>query len=431
MPAYAVVGGQWGDEGKGKIIDLLAANADVVARYSGGNNAGHTVINDHGTFSLHSVPSGICWANTTNIIGNGMVLNADSFIDEIHKIKAAKLPGKIAISGRTHLIMPYHIALDELQERHRGSGAIGTTGKGIGPAYVDKIARTGIRVGELLDFRSITDRLPPIIEFNNRIITTIYGGQPIDEATVIEKVKYWAENLRPYIGRAEDIVADALRYNRNVIFEGAQGSLLDIDHGTYPFVTSSSSTVGGILTGLGVGPRAFSGIVGVFKAYCTRVGAGPLPTEMDDDAGSELREKAHEFGTTTSRPRRIGWFDGVAGKYSVKVNGLNASIITRLDILDHRESVKVCVAYELDGVTSDRFPLDYSSLDRCVPVYETLPGWSGSTSGITKYAELPENARKYISRIEELLGIETAIVSTGPHRNEAVTLRPLPGIWER
>jgi adenylosuccinate synthase len=420
MPAFAVIGAQWGDEGKGKIIDFLAENAAVIARYSGGNNAGHTVMNDAGTFALHLVPSGICWPHAMNVIGNGVVVDPDVLLNEITEYNLD--PQHLAVSDRAHLIMPYHVALDRLEEERRGNAAIGTTGRGVGPAYVDKVSRQGLRVGELLDPEDLALRLPEIVEFKNEIITKIYGGEPIDLDAIFENANRWASELAPYIRPVEDLVADALDSDGNVIIEGAQGALLDLDHGTYPFVTSSNSTVGGTLTGLGMGPGSYGGVAGVFKAYCTRVGAGPFPTELLGEDGDRIREFAGEFGTTTGRARRIGWFDGVAGRYSARVNGLDAMIITRLDILDGWDELKVCVAYEIDGVRTEQFPVDAVMLDRAKPIYETVPGWTESTRAITEQNQLNNGARAYIEKIEELVGVQAKIISTGPRREETLVL---------
>ncbi|MCZ6539348.1 MAG: adenylosuccinate synthase [Chloroflexi bacterium] len=421
MPAYAVIGAQWGDEGKGKIIDFLAENAQVIARYSGGNNAGHTVINDAGTFKLHLVPSGICWPHTMNVIGNGVVVDPDVLLQEIDENKLD--PQHLAVSDRAHLIMPYHVTLDRLEEERRGGAAIGTTGRGVGPAYVDKVSRQGLRVGELLDPEDLALRLPEIVAFKNEIITKIYGGEPIDLDSVFALTNKWATSLAAYIGPVENIVADALESDGNVIIEGAQGTLLDLDHGTYPFVTSSNPTVGGTLTGLGMGPRSYGGVAGVFKAYCTRVGAGPFPTELLGAEGDRIREQAGEFGTTTGRPRRIGWFDGVAGRYSARVNGFDAMIITRLDILDGWDEIKVCVAYEIDGVRTEQFPIDAMTLGRATPIFETVPGWTESTRAITEYGQLNAGARDYIAMLEEIVGVQAKIISTGPRREETLVLQ--------
>jgi len=420
MPAYAVIGAQWGDEGKGKIIDFLAENAAIIARYSGGNNAGHTVINDAGTFKLHLVPSGICWPHAMNVIGNGVVVDPDVLLKEINENGLD--PTRLAVSDRAHLIMPYHVVLDRLEEERRGNDAIGTTGRGVGPAYVDKVARDGLRVGELLDPEDLALRLPEIVAFKNEIITKIYGGEPVDLDEIFALTNKWATELAPYIRPVENLIADALENDGKVIVEGAQGALLDLDHGTYPYVTSSNPTVGGTLTGLGMGPRSYGGVAGVFKAYCTRVGAGPFPTEILGEAGDRIREQAGEFGTTTGRPRRIGWFDGVAGRYSARVNGFDAMIITKLDILDGWDEIKICVAYEIDGVQTDQFPVDAAKLDRVKPIYETIPGWTESTRAITKPEQLNDGARAYIKRLEEVVGVSTKILSTGPRREETLVL---------
>jgi adenylosuccinate synthase len=420
MPAYAVIGAQWGDEGKGKIIDFLAENAAIIARYSGGNNAGHTVINDAGTLKLHLVPSGICWPHAMNVIGNGVVVDPEVLLKEIGENNLD--PSRLAVSDRAHLIMPYHVVLDRLEEARRGNAAIGTTGRGVGPAYVDKVAREGLRVGELLDPAALALRLTDIVSFKNEIITKIYGGEPVDLDEILLLTNKWATELSEYIYPVENLVAAALDNDENVIIEGAQGALLDMDHGTYPFVTSSNPTVGGTLTGLGMGPRSYGGVAGVFKAYCTRVGAGPFPTEIHGEEGDKIREQAGEFGTTTGRARRIGWFDGVAGRYSARVNGFDAMIITKLDILDGWDEIKVCVAYEIDGVRTDQFPVDASKLDRAKPIYETIPGWSESTRAITKAEQLNDGARAYIKKLEDIVGVQTKILSTGPRREETLVL---------
>jgi adenylosuccinate synthase len=421
MPAYAVIGAQWGDEGKGKIIDFLAEKAAIIARYSGGNNAGHTVINNAGTFKLHLVPSGICWPHTMNVIGNGVVVDPDVLLKEINENDLD--PSRLAVSDRAHLIMPYHVRLDQLQEERRGDAKLGTTGRGVGPAYVDKVDRQGLRVGELLDPEDLALRLPEIVAFKNEIITKIYGGEPIELDAVFEKTHIWATELAPYIRPVENLIADTLESDGKVIIEGAQGTLLDLDHGTYPYVTSSNPTVGGTLTGLGMGPRAFGGVAGVYKAYCTRVGTGPFPTELLGEEGERIRKQAgDEVGVTTGRPRRIGWFDGVAGRYSARVNGFDAMIITKLDILDGWDEIKVCVAYEIDGVRTEQFPIDAAALERAIPIYESVPGWTESTRAITEADQLNDCARGYIKRLEELVGVPTKILSTGPRREETLVL---------
>lgn len=427
MPAYAVIGAQWGDEGKGKIIDFLAEKAALVARYSGGNNAGHTVVNDAGTFKLHLVPSGICWSHTMNVIGNGVVVDPDVLLQEIAENNLN--PERLAVSDRAHLIMPYHIALDQLEEEERGSAAIGTTGRGIGPAYVDKVARQGLRVGDLLEPEILNSRLPAIVSFKNKVITKIYDGKPIDLDAVFEKTNAWAAKLKPYIRPVENLVADTLESNGNMIIEGAQGALLDLDHGTYPFVTSSNSTIGGTLTGLGIGPAAYKSVVGVFKAYCTRVGSGPFPTELGGAAGDRLRgersQPDSEYGVTTGRARRVGWFDGIAGRYSARVNGLDTMVITKLDFLDGWDEIKICVAYELDGVRTQQFPVDAVKLERVKPIYETVPGWTESTRSISEPSKLNAGARAYIKKLEEVVGVPVKIVSTGPSRDDTLVLEDI------
>jgi|TARA_B110000495_G_scaffold200716_1_gene216528 adenylosuccinate synthase len=425
MPAYAVIGAQWGDEGKGKIIDFLAEKAAIIARYSGGNNAGHTVINDAGTFKLHLVPSGICWPHTMNVIGNGVVVDPEVLLKEIGENNLD--PSRLAVSDRAHLIMPYHVVLDQLEEAKRGDAAIGTTGRGVGPAYVDKVARQGLRVGELLDPEELALRLPEIVAFKNEIITKIYGGNPVDIEDIIALTKKWANELAEYIRPVENLVADAIDNGENVIVEGAQGALLDLDHGTYPYVTSSNPTVGGTLTGLGMGPRSYGGVAGVFKAYCTRVGAGPFPTEIHGEEGDRIREMAGEFGVTTGRARRIGWFDGVAAKYSARVNGFDGLIVTRLDTLDGWDEIKICVAYELDGKRTDQFPIDAARLERAKPIYESVPGWTESTRSITKPSQINDGAQAYLNKLEEVVGVPVKIVSTGPHRDETLVIEDLIG----
>lgn len=427
MPAFAVIGAQWGDEGKGKIVDFLAGGAVAVARYSGGNNAGHTVWNEHGKFAFHLIPCGVCWPGTINIIGNGVVVDPDVLIQELNMVKQSNLPGQIAISDRAHLIMPYHIELDILEEQRRGPGALGTTGRGVGPAYVDKVGRQGLRVGELLDPDDLALRLPNIVEFKNEIITKIYGGTPLSIEAVFEKTKIWADSLQSYIRRTEDLIAETLAKDDNVIFEGSQGALLDLDHGTYPYVTSSNPTVGGTLTGLGVGPQNFAGVSGVYKAYCTRVGSGPFPSEIDGLEAERIRNAGPvgEFGTTTGRARRVGWFDAVAGRYSARVNGFDSMIITRLDIFDGWDEIKVCVAYELEGKRIEKFPVDSTLLENCTPIYESLSGWDGNTAGLTEGAQLPAEALAYVQRLEYLLDVPASVISTGPRREETIVLRPI------
>jgi adenylosuccinate synthase len=426
MPAYAVIGGQWGDEGKGKVIDYLAGDVDSVVRYAGGNNAGHTVVNDKGTFQLHLVPSGICWPNVYGIIGNGVVVDPDVLVGELTEIAARGIDtSKLFISERAHVIMPYHVILDRLEEEARGDAAIGTTGRGIGPAYVDKTGRMGIRVGDLLDWNTLEPLVAQNLKHKNALITKIYGGEPLALDAVLAKCRIWADQMVPYAKATEQLVQDLLAQNKKVLLEGAQGTLLDIDHGSYPYVTSSSPSIGGACTGLGLNPQAIKGVLGVFKAYSTRVGSGPMPSEIKDEEAEEIREKAQEFGVTTGRARRIGWFDGIAAKYSQLVNGFTGLVLTRLDILDEFDSVKVCVGYEVDGKRVDRFPTNTGLLARCEPIFEELPGWDQPTASATELSQLPENALAYVKRIEELVGCRVQIISTGPRREETIQVEPV------
>ncbi len=426
MPAYAVIGGQWGDEGKGKVIDYLAGGVDSVVRYAGGNNAGHTVVNEQGEFQLHLVPSGICWPEVHGIIGNGVVVDPDVLAEEMDMLRGRGIDtSKMHVSERAHIIMPYHIMLDALEEQARGVGAIGTTGRGIGPAYVDKTGRDGIRVGDLLDWDSFTPKLSRVLERKNAIITKIYGGEPLSLEEIKARCRQWAGQLRPYARATEQLVQDHLAEGKRVLLEGAQGTLLDLDHGSYPYVTSSSPSIGGACTGLGLNPQSIAGALGVFKAYSTRVGSGPMPSEMDEPTAEKIREIAQEYGTTTGRARRIGWFDGIAAKYSQLVNGFTGLVLTRLDILDGFESVKICIGYQADGQHITRFPANTALLSRCQPIYEELPGWSQPTASATQLSQLPANAITYIRRIEELVGCRVRIVSTGPSRAETIQLTPV------
>ena len=426
MPAYAVIGGQWGDEGKGKVVDYLAETVQAVVRFGGGNNAGHTVVNSRGKFQLHLVPSGICWPEIDSIIGNGVVVDPDGLLVELEDLSAMGIDtNRVLVSERAHVIMPYHVVLDSLEEEARGSEAIGTTGRGIGPAYVDKAGRGGIRVGDLLELEDLMPRLEQTLAFKNALMTKVYGGEPMSLDEVLAKCSAWASALRPYVGPAEQTVQDLLARDNVILLEGAQGTLLDIDHGSYPYVTSSSPTIGGAITGLGLNPQSIAGVVGVYKAYCTRVGGGPMPSEMHGEVADELREKAEEYGTTTGRPRRLGWFDAVAGKYSRLVNGFTGMVLTRLDILDGSTSVKICVGYRADGREVDRFPVNTSFLDRCQPIYEEFPGWDQPTAGATNLSQLPQNATAYVRRIEELVGCKVQIISTGPSREETILVEPV------
>ncbi len=425
MPVCAVLGGQWGDEGKGKIVDVLAEKAHVTARFSGGNNAGHTVMNPEGDFKLHLVPSGIFWPEGMAVIGNGVVVDPDALLEEIGGLRGrgVDLDGRLLVSDRCHLVMPYHVVLDELGEAARGDQAIGTTGKGIGPAYTDKAARIGIRAADLFDLEALYPRLERVMGHHNAIIEKVYDAAPVSLAETFDRCKGWASALRPFVGAVEHVVYNAVGAGKTVLLEGAQGAMLDLDHGTYPYVTSSHPTIGGASTGLGLLPRDFDSILGVFKAYSTRVGSGPFLTELFDETGDLIRELAQEFGTTTGRPRRVGWFDSVAARYSARVNGYTSLVLTRLDVLDSLDNIKLCVAYELEGKRVEDFPGSAAVLERCKPIYEDFPGWDGATAGVTNIEDLPEGALRYVRRLEELSGLPIDVISTGPYRHEVVTVR--------
>ena len=428
MPAYAIIGGQWGDEGKGKVVDLLSADAHVVARFNGGNNAGHTVITDAGEFKFHLIPAGILRPDCTCIIGNGVVVNPDSFLEEVAGLRERNVSvDRLVISDKTQVIMPYHTLLDGLEEEMRaGSGkAIGTTGMGIGPAYMDKAARSGIRMADLLDEDALLKRLSFVLEQKNAVITRLYGKEAVSLEETYERCLEWGRGLKPFIRPVEPILQKAFAAGQRVILEGAQGTLLDVDHGTYPYVTSSSPTVGGACAGLGISPRHVQAIAGVYKAYTTRVGGGPLPTELNDEIGEFIRQRAWEYGTTTGRPRRCGWFDAVAARYSASINGVTSAILTRLDVLDGISPVRVCVAYKLGGEIIHEFPTDASRLEACEPVYEDLPGWEQATASVRSMDALPQEAVNYLNRIEELIGCSIDMVSTGPGRDEAIIVRPI------
>lgn len=427
MTVCAILGGQWGDEGKGKIVDFVAEHADVTARFSGGNNAGHTVMNPQGTFKLHLVPSGIFWPEGIAVVGNGVVIDPGALLEEIDALKARgiDLDGKLLVSDRSHLVMPYHVKLDELAEKAKGDQAIGTTGKGIGPAYIDKAARTGIRAADLLDLEALYPRLEAVLSHHNAVIEKVYENTPLELDAIFESCKQWASQLVPYIGPVEHIVYDAADAGKRVIIEGAQGMMLDLDHGTYPFVTSSHPTIGGACIGLGLLPSQIDVVLGVFKAYSTRVGSGPFLTESFDETGERIRNLANEFGTTTGRPRRVGWFDSVVARYSTRINGYTSLVLTRLDVLDDFDTIKICDTYELDGELVKDFPGSAALLERCKPIYEDFPGWDGVTAGVTKMEDLPAGARAYVERLEELIGRPFDIISTGPYRHETILVRDI------
>ena len=420
MAIVTIIGGQWGDEGKGKIIDHLAKNADLVARYSGGNNAGHTIENDYGKFALHLVPCGVGWEGTINLIGSGTVIDPDVLIDELELISKNSLPGEIFISEKAHMIMPYHIKLDQAEENYRGSKAVGTTGRGIGPAYSDKVSRNGIRIEDLKDVDSLQKKISENLKFKNKILREIYETEEISEKEIFEKIDNWHNKLSKYIANTEQIIHRNIEEKKSILLEGAQGALLDIDHGTYPYVTSSNSISGGSLTGLGIGAKEIDKVMGVFKAFTTRVGEGPFPTEIFGENAEKIREIAGEFGATTGRPRRIGWFDAVAAKYSTKINGLDSIVITKLDILDHFEKIRVCTAYEYKGEKLDFFPTDPEILSNVKPIYEEFEGWDESTYNLDSYEKINETAKLFISKLENILDVPIDVISTGPSRNATI-----------
>lgn len=425
MPAIAVIGAQWGDEGKGKIVDLIAEKVKMVVRFSGGNNAGHTVVNQLGEFKMHLIPSGILYPGVVCLIGRGVVVDPPVLLEEIEKLKSRGVGAdNLFVSDRAHLIMPYHVMLDGLEEEARGSEAIGTTRKGVGPAFVDKTARMGIRVCDLLDRDAFRERLGFVLEQKNALLTKLYGASPLSLDEVYESYCRYGEQLAPFVRETDVMIQEALKQGDLVMFEGAQGTLLDLDLGTYPYVTSA--VAGGVTVGTGAGSTRFHDVLGVFKAYTTRVGGGPMPTEIHDEIGELIRERAHEYGTTTGRPRRCGWFDAVVGRHSAELSGFTATAITRFDILDVLSTIKICTAYEVDGVTYSRPPASTTLLERCRPVYEELPGWLCSTSDIRRFEDLPPKAQAYARRIEELIDCPIALVSVGASREQTIVVKPIP-----
>jgi len=426
VAVVVIVGGQWGDEGKGRIIDLLAEKAKIVTRFSGGDNAGHTVVNPYGEFRLHLVPSGIFYPQVTCIIGNNVAINPAVLLEEIDNLHNHGVDtSRLVISDRAHLIMPYHILLDGLEEKRRGRGAIGTTLKGIGPVFADKVARLGIRAGDLLDKDTFRSRLSAALEFKNTILTKVYQVSPLSLEDVYQQYCHYGDQLTPLIRETGSIIREAATKGELVLLEGAQGALLDPDFGTYPYVTSSSPLATAGCIGSGLGPRGIDRVVGIFKAYNTRVGAGPMPTELKDKTGDLIREKAHEYGATTGRPRRCGWFDVVAGRFSVQINSLSAIALTHLDIYDGFPSIKICTAYKFKGEVLTSFPSDVAVLEKCQPIYEEVDGWQESISGVRNFEKLPVAARKYISRLEELLSCPISLVSIGPDRSQIILIADL------
>jgi len=424
MSTVVVVGTQWGDEGKGKITDYLAESAEVVARYQGGNNAGHTIIFDGNKYKLHLIPSGIFYKDKVCVVGNGMVVDPKAFVKELEYLHGHGVSTKnLKVSNRAHVIMPYHIKLDVVEEASKGANKIGTTGKGIGPAYMDKAARIGIRIADLLDPEEFEKKLARNLAEKNRLFEKMYDTTGFDLKEILDEYLALAEIIRPYVADTSVVLNDAIDRGSRVLFEGAQGVLLDIDQGTYPYVTSSNPIAGGVTIGSGVGPTKIHQVIGVAKAYTTRVGDGPFPTELHDEIGNHIREVGAEYGTTTGRPRRIGWFDSVVVRHARRVSGLTGLAITKLDTLSGLEKLRICTAYKYNGEIIEEFPANLNILAKCEPVYEELPGWSEDITGVRNINDLPENARHYIERITQLTGIPLSIFSVGPDREQTNVVR--------
>jgi len=423
--SVVILGAQWGDEGKGKIVDLLTERVSAVARFQGGHNAGHTLVIKGKKTVLHLIPSGILREGTLCLIGNGVVLSPAALKTEIDELEAngVEVRSRLKISPATPLIMPYHIAVDQAREKAAGKSAIGTTGRGIGPAYEDKVARRSVRVADLMYPSELPEKLRAAVDYHNFILTQWLKADAVDYQKVLDDALAFGEYLRPMIDDVATLLYDARRRGEHIMYEGAQGALLDIDHGTYPYVTSSNTTIGGALAGTGVGACDIDYVLGICKAYATRVGGGPFPTELNDATGEALRKRGNEFGATTGRPRRCGWLDVPALRRSFELNGVNGQCITKLDVLDGMREIRICTRYTIDGKPADLIPTGADEVARCVPVYETLPGWHENTLGAKSFSALPAAARAYLSRIEELTGIPIAMVSTGADRDETILVR--------
>ncbi|MDP4091978.1 MAG: adenylosuccinate synthase [Bacillota bacterium] len=421
MAVRVVVGTQWGDEGKGKYIDMLAGDSDIVVRFSGGNNAGHTIVADGVKYALHLIPSGILHKGKTCIIGNGVVVDPSVLLQEIEELngKGISTDG-LLISDRAHLIMPYHKLLDELQENFRGSSNIGTTKRGIGPAYMDKTERSGIRMCDLMEKETFIQKVKSNLEVKNLIIEKVYGGKGFNPEEIISEYLGYAEKLRKYVTDASVVLFDAIEAGKNVLFEGAQAAFLDLDFGTYPYVTSSNPIAGGVCTGSGIGPVYIDEVFGVLKAYTSRVGAGPFPTEQNNEIGDTIRELGWEYGTTTGRPRRCGWLDTVMIKYAARINGLTGLAINHVDTIGKLDKIKLCTAYKKDGKIITYFPSSLNELAKCEPIYEEFDNWNIDISGVRSYEELPANAKKYLKRIEELTGVKVKLIGVGKEREQTI-----------
>jgi len=436
MPAVVVIGGQWGDEGKGRVVDFHARYCSMIGRYSAGTNAGHTIMNDRGKFALHLVPAGIFYGDKACLIGNGVVIDPATLLAEIAMLSERGIDtSKLVISDRAHVIMPWHQVIDVADEKLRGDAAIGTTGTGTGPAFHDKVARIGIRVGDVVDAERFPDRLREVLDYKNRVISRLYGEPELDYDSILTAYREFGEKLHPYVADTTAIVQEAHWRGEMILLEGAQGSLLDLDSGTYPYVTSSvpASVAAGAAIGIGLGPTAIERVVGVYKAYQTRVGNGPMPTELFDEDGVSLREGGggvpgtSEYGTTTGRPRRTGWFDGVLARYTSRLNGVTSVALTRLDSLSAFERIKICVAYELDDERVTSLPASLQDANRLRPIYEELPGWQQDVSDVRNLGDLPTEARQYVRRIEQLLDAPVDMISVGPERHQAIVTRDIFG----
>lgn len=426
MSTVVVVGTQWGDEGKGKITDYLSESADLVARYQGGNNAGHTILINEKKFKLTMIPSGIFYEDKACVIGNGMVINPSALIEEIKYVHDNGFTTKnLTISDRAHVIMPYHMVLDILEEDRKGPNKIGTTRKGIGPCYMDKTARSGIRIADLMDAEEFEIKLRHQVKEKNQVITQVYGGEPVEVEEILKDYLEYAEFLRKYVQDTSVVLNDAIDAGKRVLFEGAQGVMLDIDQGTYPFVTSSNPSAGGVCIGSGVGPSKIQQVIGVAKAYTTRVGDGPFPTELNDATGDTIREKGHEYGTVTGRPRRVGWFDSVVVRHARRVSGITGLSLNSLDVLTGLDTVKICTGYKYKGEFITHYPASLKMLAECEAVYEEMPGWSEDITGVKTLEELPESTRNYVSRVSELTGIPIAIFSVGRNREQTNQVAPI------
>lgn len=424
MVAVAVIGAQWGDEGKGKIVDELSMGADFVVRYQGGSNAGHRVVHEKGAFAFRLVPSGILYPNTTCIIGNGVVVDPKGLIAEMEELQKQGVDiSRLYISERAHVVMPYHFLLDRMEEEARGADKIDSTQRGIGPAYVDKHARIGIRMADLLDVDTFRAKLSTILQQKNRMITQIYGQPPLSLEKIHGEYFSYGQRLRSHIADTQKMLHDALFDRKTILLEGAQGALLDIDFGTYPFVTSSSTMAANAAVGAGLPPRSIDRVIGVYKAYITRVGSGPMPTELFDAVGQEMRARGHEYGTNTGRSRRCGWFDAVAGRFVAQLNGLDACVITKLDVLDTFPTIKICTAYNLHGKIVHSLPATLSDLAACEPIYKEVEGWQCDTTNVCSYDELPAAAKTYLKRLEELLETPIAMISVSPQRGKTIQVQ--------